>query len=317
VCPDCFRYAELLKPAGPGAVELSPLDRALIQRAASDHKAFADAERAASERRIEECRDPHTPNVKDFVLSFDGAKAIPAIHLPQQTGDAQGVKSPVQWLFLSMFNANLNRMRFVTSTIDFNKGANFQCTLVWEEILLMWQRAEQMKQTAKGTVPAVGAHCCPRRSVLDIRVGVLSASCWSPTRVAAQSPRPCSSSWGWPLFCATSRWARCMRPHSSVYCALTQRAQSAAFKNLVLGHTYNRNDQFHGSVFATLKPFVTLALAEVMEVLHDERPGGEAADIVAVQGIYDWSSLGDVHVAALEGIFGLNRCVACATVVSV
>ncbi len=154
VCPDCFRFAELLKPADLGEVELEGEDRELAQRGLRDHKRFADAERAASEERVAECKRLGGA-CSDFVLSFDAAKALPALKLRQTTSDATQVKCPVQWMFVSMFNANLDRMRFVTSTIDFNKGANFQCSLVWEEILLMWRRAEQMKATAKGTVPQV------------------------------------------------------------------------------------------------------------------------------------------------------------------
>ncbi len=60
-------------------------------------------------------------------------------------------------------------------------------------------------------------------------------------------------------------------------------------------------------MFALLATRKALALPEVMEVLHDARPGKREADIVAVQGIYNWAPLGEEHIAPIEGIFGLNR----------
>jgi hypothetical protein len=52
----------------------------------------------------------------------------------------------------------------------------------------------------------------------------------------------------------------------------------------------------------------TFTLPDLIEALQTHgRIDGADADIVVVQGTYDWTALSEAHIAPLDGVFGKNR----------
>jgi hypothetical protein len=166
VCETCLLFAELCRPGSTVTQE----ELAAISRLKADHFKLRTRERECNEarrRHIDEARNRYP--AKYVVLVFDGAKAIPAFRVAARASSLI-CKRPLSFNFFSMNNLNVNRMRFVTSLIDYPKGANWQCTLIWEEILLMLRRGKGADRTARA-VPPVGGSPSATSKLICARVG--------------------------------------------------------------------------------------------------------------------------------------------------
>jgi hypothetical protein len=186
ICPDCYRFAVLLKPASHSGLSITDEDRELLRRAQADHLAFCQDERSLSTARFEQCKNAldagQTPFF--FPLYFDGARAFPAFRPLQHLGVLQTLKKPASFMFLSMVNPFLGAKRIITSArTDLNKGANTQCTIVWEEMRLALRRAQEYHGSHKFRMPQVRA-----RTLL---ITTCSYQCVSDTRARTRLRRRC------------------------------------------------------------------------------------------------------------------------------
>jgi hypothetical protein len=183
MCGTCFVIAEL-----KADTSLSAANRAMVNAIENAHDKFKKEERHAVDDRFS--RIAAAPNPKEFAVSFDCAKCIPAIQSRAHLSDIEQLKRPVQWMFLSMRNGNLNRMRFMTSPVKYVKGTNLVCTATWEEVRTMVLRAQNKPPGTECDLPTVS-----RRSLPDWAHNRLPYRSFGATQtvVAAASLRVLSS----------------------------------------------------------------------------------------------------------------------------
>jgi hypothetical protein len=95
----------------------------------------------------------------------------------------------------------------------------------------------------------------------------------------------------------------------------TGAAQSAHHTTLPLGHTYMRNDWFHGRLREAIKNLLAYCMPQLLQNIFDAFSIGKGTnkdktqevDLVVIQRLYDWESLAKEHCNTFADVANSNR----------